>query len=255
LCARIALLALLLIPLVAAASGRPASPLGAWAVIVVAGDDHASHTDNLTETFDNARRDVARVLAAKGFASDHIRQFSLRPERYPDTRPARSDIGLIARDLADLTRRAPGGCLIYFTSHGSPDGIVVGEDLVSPRGLAAMVDGACGARPTVVVISACFSGVFVPALEGANRLILTAARRDRSSFGCSESDRYPFFDTCMLQVLPGARSFLDLGPALRTCVAERERGEDARPPSGPQTWVGPGFARLTPGFDKGPSRP
>ena len=52
----------------------------------------------------------------------------------------------------------------------------------------------CQARPTVVVISACYSGIFVDGLAAPNRMIMTAARRDRSSFGCSEDATYPYFD-------------------------------------------------------------
>ena len=97
------------------------------------------------------------------------------------------------------------GCLIYFTSHGTPDGAVVGERLLTPVGAARMIGDACGERPTVVVMSACFSGVFVPALAGPNRMVLTAARPDRSSFGCGETDRYPYFDACLLESMPNAR--------------------------------------------------
>jgi len=244
------LLIALLVPLLAGPGlASSPDPLANWAVIVVAGDDHAAHTDDLTETFDNARRDVAKALVGKGFSPENIQQYSVRPERYPDTAPAKADFEIIADGLRSLTRQAPGGCLIYFTSHGAPEGVVVDEYLISPRSLRGLVDRTCGTKPTVVVMSACFSGVFVPALKGDNRLILTAARRDRSSFGCSESDKYPFFDTCMLKVLPGAGGFLDLGPALRICVAEREREEEASPPSMPQTWVGKGFALAEPPFD------
>ena len=66
----------------------------------------------------------------------------------------------------------------------------------------------------IVVISACFSGVFVPALAGDQRMILTAARPDRTSFGCGESDKYPYFDDCFLSSAPQARDFLDLGAAV-----------------------------------------
>jgi len=243
-------LVVLLAALLAGPAGAgPHGPFGNWAVIVVAGDDHAAHTDNLTETFDDARRDVAAALVGKGFSPGNILQFSVRPGRYRDTGPAMAQFEIIAEGLRALTRQAPDGCLIYFSSHGSPDGVVVDDELVPPRVLKRLVDRQCGTRPTVVVMSACFSGVFVPALEGPDRLILTAARRDRSSFGCSESDKYPFFDACMLQVLPGARDFLALAPALRACVAERERDEDASPPSRPQASVGKTFARTTPAFE------
>src|SRR5207302_1931394 len=83
----------------------------------------------------------------------------------------------------------------------------------APGVLDAMLDKSCGARPTVVVISACFSGVVVPTLARGNRMILTAARPDRSSFGCGESDKYPYFDDCFLQSMKAAHDFPGLGRA------------------------------------------
>jgi hypothetical protein len=93
----------------------------------------------------------------------------------------------------------------------------------------------------VVVVSACYSGVFVAGLARPNRLVLTAARRDRSSFGCGESDRYPFFDACVLEAMPASVDFLALAKKARLCVARRERQEGMRPPSDPQIFVGAKF--------------
>ena len=213
-----------------------------WAAIVVAGDDHASHTDNLTETIDNARRDVAAALIRKGFSPDNMAQFSAQPARHAAAPLRPADVSSIAASLRDHAQRARGGCLIYFTSHGAPQGVAVGESLLSPSQLARIVDETCGARPTVVVMSACYSGVFVPALAGPDRMVLTAARSDRSSFGCGESDRYPFFDACVLESLPASSDFLALAPKVKACVARREREEGMAPPSHPQVWVGAQFA-------------
>jgi hypothetical protein len=41
-----------------------------------------------------------------------------------------------------------------------------------------------GVRHKVVVISACYSGVFIPRLANPNVLVITAADADHSSFGC-----------------------------------------------------------------------
>jgi hypothetical protein len=90
----------------------------------------------------------------------------------------------------------------------------------------------------VVVLSACFSGVFVPTLAAPNRMILTAARADRTSFGCSQTDRYPYFDQCVLSVWGGAADFPGLARAAQACVAKREHDEHVGPPSEPQLWIG-----------------
>jgi hypothetical protein len=98
----------------------------------------------------------------------------------------------------------------------------------------------------VVIISACFSGVFVPALAGANRMVLTAARPDRSSFGCGEADKYPYFDQCVLESLPSVPDFAILGARVQACVAARETKEGMKPPSEPQLFIGPALKPLLP---------
>ncbi|MDR3511133.1 MAG: C13 family peptidase [Caulobacteraceae bacterium] len=208
-----------------------------WAAVIVAGDWRA-HGGGPSEVFDNARRDLAKALAADGFAPDHIRQFSVREAGTGAGAPLKSDPDVIYDQLGQLTARASAGCLVYFTSHGSPDGILVDESIWPPGVMAALVDQTCGQRPTVVVISACFSGVFAPALAGRNRMVLTAARADRASFGCGQEDRYTFFDACVLGELASAHDFAALGVAVQRCVARRERALGASPPSEPQLEVG-----------------
>ncbi|HEY8616974.1 C13 family peptidase [Phenylobacterium sp.] len=227
------------------AAPATAGPFSDWAAVVVAGDWHA-HNGGPTEAFDNARRDVAQTLGRLGFRPENLRQFSVRPERYADTRPGKSQLDGIYAGLAEVAERAGGGCLVYLTSHGSPQGVLVDQQVLAPGVLGQMVDRACGQRPTVVVISACFSGVFVPALAAPNRMILTAARRDRSSFGCGETDRYPYFDDCFLQSAPRAAEFAALGRKVQACVAEREVKEGMKPPSEPQLYIGPQLRPLLP---------
>jgi Peptidase C13 family len=223
--------------LVLCASQAAAGPFSDWAAVVVAGDWHA-HDGGASEAFDNARRDISGDLVQLGFAPDNVQQFSVRPDNYPQQRPQPSDSHAIATSLWDLSNRTNSGCLIYFTSHGSTDGIVLGEGTYSPSSLSTMLDNTCSTRPTVVIISACFSGVFVPALQAPNRMILTAARPDRTSFGCGSSNYYTFFDQCVLESLPASSDFPSLGRAVQACVAAREKKEHMTPPSEPQLWVG-----------------
>ena len=50
-----------------------------------------------------------------------------------------------------------------------------------------------GIKNRVVVISACHSGSFIPALATPTTLVITAARADRTSFGCSDKRRWTYF--------------------------------------------------------------
>ncbi len=234
------IVSLLFVALVGTLFAAPASAAGLadWAAIVVAGDWH-SHSGAPSQVFDNARRDISADLVRIGFSQNNILQFSVQSDRYPGSE--HSDKQTIANDLWDLSNRTSGGCLVYFTSHGSPDGIVLDEGLMSPKSMAAMIDNACGSRPTVVFVAACFSGVFVDPLSGPNRFVMTAARPDRPSFGCGDNDHYTFFDNCWLDSIGSAGDFTDLARSIRTCVSSKERQIGALP-SEPQLQIGANVA-------------
>ncbi len=229
---------------------RPAcaTPFADWAVVVAAGDNHAAHADVRTETFDNARRDIADLLVKRGFSRANLAEFSVQPTRDPVGLPSMSRADSVFFRLGELARKARGGCLVYLTSHGSPRGLLMDGAILPPTKLANLVSEACGERPTAIILSACFSGSSLPALKGPDRFILTAARRDRSSFGCSESDKYPYFDACVIEGLKAAPNLFDLADRARACVAAREDEEGLRPRSEPQYWVGPAFRQNAPTF-------
>ena len=219
------------------ATRASANGFESWSAIVVAGDFRA-HSGQPSEVFDNGRRDLSKALVSLGFLPSHIKQFSVRPETDMETNPLRSDIETIDTEFRKLARQSSGGCFLYFTSHGAPQGILIGNNLVAPNVIRQIVNDACGDRMTVVVVSACYSGVFVPALQTENRMILTAARPDRTSFGCGEANVYTFFDQCFLESIPQSRDFRALAAQVQDCVAQREVAEGATPPSEPQVSIG-----------------
>lgn len=225
-----------------------------WAVVVASGDSRA-HSGAPSAVFDNGRAQIARELVGMGFRTDNIRQLSDRPQRYPDGHPAQTSVANLDSALREVAGRTHGGCLAYLTSHGGPQGIVFGEELLSPDALSHIISSSCQGRPTVVVVSACFSGVFVPFLQAPDRIVLTAAARDRSSFGCGETDRYTYFDTCVVQTLPGAGDFADFGRRAIACVSAREQREGVDRPSNPQLAVGVRTAALIPHWTPGVAPP
>lgn len=235
---------LLLLLLVLAAPARAGTAaFGDWAVAVVAGDWRAAGGQP-TNAFENARRDVTAGLLRAGFRAENMRQFAPTPFRPGDIE---ADPKKISAAWYDVTARARTGCLFYLTSHGTEQGVVVGaKGWLTPGDLDLLLDLSCGDRPTVVVISACHSGIFVPALAGANRMILAAARAERTSFGCGVDDRYPYFDDCIIAGLAKAPDFGALAASARGCVAAKERAMRLVPPSEPQTGIGMDFAKRLP---------
>jgi hypothetical protein len=219
------------------AAPASAGPFDNWAALVVAGDSRA-HDGAQSEVFDNARRDLVKALKQMGFAENHIQQYSARPELDTETKPLRSNGDTIYARFEKLAETATAGCFVYITSHGAPLGIVIGETLISIRSVGDIIDNSCHDRPTIAIISACFSGMFIPVLRADNRMILTAARPDRTSFGCSEDLKYTFFDQCVLESLPMVQNFPALADKAKDCVAAREVAEGATPPSEPQVYIG-----------------
>jgi len=205
-----------------------------WAVVLVAGD-YRAHSGAPSKVFDNAVHDLAGAFAKIGFNKANMVQFSVD---YADG-TQHTGVPEIAAAMQSLAARAKDGCLIYFTSHGTPTGIIIGDAVLGPAQMHDMVAAACGNRPSVIVMSSCYSGQFVAPLQADNRIVMTAARPDRTSFGCGEMDHYTFFDDCFLRSVPLAGDFPMLGGLAQQCVAAREQQMKAAPPSEPQVSVGP----------------
>jgi hypothetical protein len=146
--------------------------------------------------------------------------------------------------LAAIERIQPGpgqGCLVFATSHG---GFQQGVELAAsgnflrPETLDEALVRGCGNAPTVVIISACFSGNFTrPPMARANRIVLTAARSDRTSFGCDARAEFTFYDRCLLQAMDHAVTWRAAYALIRTCVSDREKAGKFVP-SEPRAWFG-----------------
>jgi len=93
-------------------------------------------------------------------------------------------------------------------------------------------------QSTVLVISACYSGSLLPSLEASRRIIIAAARADRSSFGCSPTSRHTYFGEAELQAFAEPdRNLQQIVEDIRAVVASRER-QNHYAPSEPQVSVG-----------------
>lgn len=230
------------IPDTALSEPVPTGPFGQWAAIIVAGDNLAGN-GKPTETFDNARKDLAVALVGAGFSPQHIRQFTVKPKSDDATEPKTASTEAVRSVMHRLLGSAGEGCLYYVTTHGDKSGIKFGRKMLKPEALTSLVDLTCGVRPTIVVISACHSGVFVPALAAPNRMVFTAAHADRSSFGCGESSQYPYFDQCTIESMPSAKDFQQLASSVKACVARMESTQGFQP-SQPQLFIGEAIAPI-----------
>lgn len=214
----------------ASAKSEPAQPKG-WKAVLIAGDDQEP-------AFDNAVDSMANKLA--GFGVPRSNMTVLKATGH-DQQAATTDN--IKTAFERLNPTSTEGCFVFVTSHGAPGrGLVIKRDdrFLSPRDLGTLLDRACRDRPTVVIASGCYSGSFAEgrSMPARNRVILTAARDDRSSFGCNANLRFTVFDKCILDSLDRGSQWRAVMGRARNCVRENERTLHVGPPSAPQLSIG-----------------
>lgn len=209
-----------------------------WKALLVAGDRQEA-------AFENAPRALRSLLLAAGLNDGDIAIVSAH-----DSDPARdARYNNVWRAAADLKVGPGDGCLVFITSHGLNTGLVINTApqpwLLSPTLLNNLLANHCRQVPTVVIASGCYSGVFAEApMLAPNRIIYTAARRDRTSFGCNAGLEYTFFDHCLLDNLPRSADWPALAARLQACVAQRETLRRLTPSSEPRFAMGEAMRAL-----------
>jgi hypothetical protein len=130
---------------------------------------------------------------------------------------------------------------IYLTSHGSAshelnlDQPRLQLNDLSASTLATLLEP-LKTRHKVLVISACYSGGFIPLLQDDKTLIMTAARADRVSFGCSEENDFTYFGRALFaEALEQTDDLQRAFELARASVAKREQSEGFEA-SEPQIW-------------------
>ena len=122
---------------------------------------------------------------------------------------------------------------LILTSHGSQEGLAVNAgrsaETLKPSNLAVMLNRT-GIRYKVIIISACYSGVFIPPIADADTLVITAADANHSSFGCEDKAKWTyfgdaFFKTALRQTSNLKEAFL----LARSLVSKRELRQGFEP--------------------------
>lgn len=174
------------------------------------------------------------------------------PSALPRGTPERLTLAL-AR-IAELIDPAEDVVVLYTTSHGTPFGLIYhdadnGYGAISPNRLRDVLDR-LGLRNRLLILSACFSGVFVPRLQSDTTAIVTAASAERSSFGCVADNDWTFFGDAMIN------HALRKPQPLRAAFDEANgliRGWEAQfpvRPSQPQVSIGPAAERWLAALDR-----
>jgi hypothetical protein len=118
--------------------------------------------------------------------------------------------------------------LLYLTSHGSETHELsvsfwpLALNDITPEKLNAMLDEA-GIKWRMIVISACYSGGFVKALQGPKTLVATAAAADKTSFGCGAKSEFTYFGEAVFkEQLNRQTSFITALQQANVSIGQRE---------------------------------
>jgi hypothetical protein len=126
---------------------------------------------------------------------------------------------------------------LFLTSHGSRDHeLTLNQNGMELQGLRATELAALlkqsGIRWKVIVVSACYSGGFIDPLQDERTLVMTAARRDRRSFGCADENDFTYFGRAFFkESLPKSRSFVEAFRRAEALVSDWERTDASGPAS------------------------
>jgi hypothetical protein len=132
---------------------------------------------------------------------------------------------------------------VFLTSHGSQQGVEIKagkrRSTLQPAELGGLLRET-NVRHKVLIISACYSGIFTP-LADSRTLVITAADATHPSFGCEETATWTYFGRAFFsQAMPKTNNLRDTFVLARSLVLARERKRGYQP-SNPQMRGGEDF--------------
>ena len=199
--------------------------------------------------FGREAREAARVLARRYGAQGRVVVLAGSDGTAPSTLATGSpdNIAAVLARVAEVMDAQEDVLVLYTTSHGAPFGIVYndadqGFGAISPTRLWQTLS-TLGIENRLLLISACYSGVFVPMLQSDTTAILTASSADRTSFGCQADSDWTFFgDALINHALRKPQPLAAAGTEAGRLIGAWE-GEGALTPSQPQVSIGAGAQR------------
>jgi len=144
--------------------------------------------------------------------------------------------------IGDVMDKDEDILVLLMTSHGDERGFALqipGSTIdLTPDQVASTLDSE-GIKYRVVIVSACFAGIFLPPLRNDNTIVITAADAKSTSFGCAPERDWTYFgDAFFRQSLHPGTDFENAFEHARILIHGWELMDHAQP-SNPQAQFGP----------------
>ena len=165
---------------------------------------------------------------------------------------SRPNFAAAVRALAGVMDREEDVLLVFMTSHGVPDSFALQLPALlvrfTPQEFATILRKA-GIKNRVVIVSACFSGIFVKPLATEDTIVLTASDAKSPSFGCANGREWTYFgDALFNHSLKPGTDFQRAYKGAQKLINDWEK-RDKLAPSNPQAHFGPALvSKLAPLF-------
>jgi hypothetical protein len=144
---------------------------------------------------------IYKTLRERNFEADNLYYFNYnrnQTEVEVDDIPSRAAIKAAFDELADKMNGSPAPFYLIMVDHGGKDGhFYLGSEEITPKDISdwlttlesRLTNKDALAKPRFVILGYCYSGSFIPALSGLNRVIITSAAANEVSYkGPKEPD-------------------------------------------------------------------
>jgi hypothetical protein len=146
--------------------------------------------------------------------------------------------------------------VLMLTSHGSREGLEVSNGKLpllqlGPTELRQALDEA-GIKWRVIIVSACYSGVFIEALKTDTTLVATASDAEHTSFGCADDRDLTYFGEAFLKDSVPTTTSLEAAFKKAADLIQHREATEHLDHSNPQLFMGAAIRQKLGMVEKGP---
>jgi hypothetical protein len=166
-------------------------------------------------------------------------------------RPSPKNVNNAIADVSDQARDGNDVVIVFLTTHGT-EGLLALKPSANEQATGVSADALRDfLKPAqndqqIIILQACYSGSLIKGLKHPNRIIMTAAAADRTSFGCNPDSNNTWFTKAMIAALPTATNWSEVfeGTKSKVLAYESQQGIKISAQSNPQYYVGRNMKRV-----------